>query len=572
MKTQWITIFVLVMLTSAGQTFAQSTAFTYHGRLNNNGSPVTGLYDLQFTVFDSSGGATVVAALPPVSGVGITNGLFTTRLDFGAGVFTGPARWLEIRVRPTGGGNFQTLSPRQELTSSPYAIRAQTAGTATDVSNGSVVKSLNNLRDNVVLAEGANVRIERSGNTLTVNSSGSGAFSLNGNNAFYNAGNVGIGTSTPANKLTVLTPTLGYGVEHTDGDTRLSTFVGRGSGWLGTLSNHKLTLFANDNGFQNMTATLDTTGNFGIGTDSPILKLHVEGDQFLSGNAYFGERGRQMFNLFGTGFGIGIQTATVYSRSGGGFAWFWGGNHTDTTYDSGGGTTLMTLDAARGLDFGSRLGQHINLWGSLSPRSFGFGIQGETIYMRTGRDGGDGFAWYKGGVHNDGHRNPGGGKTLMTLDEETGLFVDGLASVRVLTIRGGADLAEPFPMEETIEKGSVVVIDKDNPGRLQRSTQAYDKRVAGIVSGANGVSPGIALKQEGVLDQGQNVALSGRVYVLADSTHGEIEPGDLLTTSDTPGYAMKVSDHAKAQGAILGKAMSPLKSSKGMVLVLVTLQ
>jgi hypothetical protein len=146
-------------------------------------------------------------------------------------------------------------------------------------------------------------------------------------------------------------------------------------------------------------------------------------------------------------------------------------------------------------------------------------------------------------------------------------------SVCSLTIRGGCDLAEPFPMkEEQIDKGSVVVIDKESPGRLRRSTHAYDKRVAGIVSGANGISPGIALTQEGVLDQGQNVALTGRVYVKADASFGEIEPGDLLTTSDTPGHAMKVNDHARSQGAILGKAMSALKDGQGMVLVLVTLQ
>jgi hypothetical protein len=62
------------------------------------------------------------------------------------------------------------------------------------------------------------------------------------------------------------------------------------------------------------------------------------------------------------------------------------------------------------------------------------------------------------------------------------------------------------------------------------------------------------------------------VYVLADASNGAIKPGDLLTTSDTPGYAMKVTDYARAQGAILGKAMSGLGDGKGMVLMLVTLQ
>ncbi len=148
-----------------------------------------------------------------------------------------------------------------------------------------------------------------------------------------------------------------------------------------------------------------------------------------------------------------------------------------------------------------------------------------------------------------------------------------VTQVKALRITGGADLAEPFQMkEEELEKGSVVVIDDEHPGRLKRSTGAYDTRVAGIISGANGVNPGIALHQEGVIEGGQNVALSGRVYVQAEATDAPIKPGDLLTTSDTPGHAMKVTDHTKSQGAILGKAMSSLSEGTGMVLVLVTLQ
>lgn len=144
-----------------------------------------------------------------------------------------------------------------------------------------------------------------------------------------------------------------------------------------------------------------------------------------------------------------------------------------------------------------------------------------------------------------------------------------------ITIHGGADLAEPFPMAgnaNEIPQGAVVVIDETNPGHLRMSDQPYDSRVAGVVSGANGIHPGIQLQQEGVLEGGKNVALTGRVYVQADTSNGAIKPGDLLTTSRLPGHAMRVSDHAKAQGAILGKAMTGLKDGKGMVLVLVTLQ
>jgi hypothetical protein len=146
-------------------------------------------------------------------------------------------------------------------------------------------------------------------------------------------------------------------------------------------------------------------------------------------------------------------------------------------------------------------------------------------------------------------------------------------SVCTLTIRGGCDLAEPFKMSsKDLPKGAVVVIDEANPGHLKLSESAYDTRVAGIISGANGVNTGVTLTQDGVMEGDQNVALSGRVYVQAEASNGDIKPGDLLTTSATPGYAMKVADHAKAQGAILGKAMTSLAQGKGMVLVLVTLQ
>jgi hypothetical protein len=144
-----------------------------------------------------------------------------------------------------------------------------------------------------------------------------------------------------------------------------------------------------------------------------------------------------------------------------------------------------------------------------------------------------------------------------------------------ITIEGGSDLAEPFKISSTdgeIPEGAVVVIDDANPGHLKISDQDYDTHVAGVVSGANGIHPGIQMQQQGLLDGGKNVALTGRVYVQADASNGAIRPGDLLTTSSIPGHAMRVTDHARAAGAILGKAMTGLAEGKGMVLVLVTLQ
>jgi hypothetical protein len=166
-----------------------------------------------------------------------------------------------------------------------------------------------------------------------------------------------------------------------------------------------------------------------------------------------------------------------------------------------------------------------------------------------------------------------GGVGINTSNPQAPLDVNGNARVCVLTITGGCDLAEPFELShKDIPKGSVVVIDEENPGRLKLSDRAYDTRVAGIVSGANGIQPGLTLSHQSLGDSGQNVALSGRVYVQADASTAPIKPGDLLTTSDLPGHAMKVTDHGQAQGAILGKAMTGLKEGRGMVLVLVSLQ
>jgi UDP-N-acetylmuramyl tripeptide synthase len=147
--------------------------------------------------------------------------------------------------------------------------------------------------------------------------------------------------------------------------------------------------------------------------------------------------------------------------------------------------------------------------------------------------------------------------------------------VSSITIKGGSDLAEPFEIsaaDQKVSEGAVVVIDQANPGHLKLSSEPYDTRVAGVVSGANGVNPGIQMQQQGLLEGGKNVALTGRVYVQADTSNGAIKPGDLLTTSSTPGHAMKVTDHARAAGAILGKAMTGLSEGNGMVLLLVTLQ
>lgn len=170
---------------------------------------------------------------------------------------------------------------------------------------------------------------------------------------------------------------------------------------------------------------------------------------------------------------------------------------------------------------------------------------------------------------------PAGNVGIGVVTPSRTLHVNGTTRTKVLEITGGADLAEPFDLtEETaVEAGTVVSIDPVQAGKLRLATQAYDRKVAGVISGAGGVQAGMIMGQEGTMANGQYpVALTGRVYVKVDAQYGSIQAGDLLTTSDTPGHAMKVSNYEEAQGAIIGKAMSSLEHGKGLVLVLISLQ
>jgi hypothetical protein len=105
------------------------TAFNYQGHLTDGANPADGIYDLRFATYDALTGPSQIGSALTNAATGVSNGLFTVTLDFGAGVFDGNARWLEIGVRTNGGGGFTTLAPRQALTPSPYALYAPSAGT-----------------------------------------------------------------------------------------------------------------------------------------------------------------------------------------------------------------------------------------------------------------------------------------------------------------------------------------------------------------------------------------------------------------------------------------------------------
>jgi hypothetical protein len=134
------------------------------------------------------------------------------------------------------------------------------------------------------------------------------------------------------------------------------------------------------------------------------------------------------------------------------------------------------------------------------------------------------------------------------------------------------DCAEEFDLSDgvsTVEPGTVVCFDDE--AMLRPSAAAYDKRVAGVISGAGEYRPGIVLDKKARANRSP-VALLGKVVVKADADYGPIEVGDLLTTSATAGHAMKVTDPVRALGTVIGKALQPLGAGTGMVRMLVTLK
>jgi hypothetical protein len=135
-----------------------------------------------------------------------------------------------------------------------------------------------------------------------------------------------------------------------------------------------------------------------------------------------------------------------------------------------------------------------------------------------------------------------------------------------------ADCAEEFNIEESREPepGTVMIIDSED--KLRISSKPYDKRVAGVISGAGDYKPGMILDKRYSQKNRKPLALVGKVYCKADACFSPIEVGDLLTTSSTEGHAMKAVDPLMAFGAIIGKALRSLTGGKGLIPILVALQ
>ena len=141
-----------------------------------------------------------------------------------------------------------------------------------------------------------------------------------------------------------------------------------------------------------------------------------------------------------------------------------------------------------------------------------------------------------------------------------------------IVLRGGADFAEDFDVQvsDHAVPGTVMVLDQN--GALRPCDKGYDKSVAGVISGAGHYRPGLILDRAEPSAGRRPVALVGKVFCKVDAASASIEIGDLLTTSQIPGHAMKASDPQKAFGCVIGKALRALASGRDLIPILVSLQ
>lgn len=725
MHGKWLTTLGIAVFPAAA--LGQGTAFTYQGQLKQSGSPANGSFNMTFKLFDAATAGAQQGGTLTFDGVGgdpapvtVANGLFTVSLDFGVGPYTAnQARWLEIVVSGT------TLSPRQALTPTPFALN--TRGFNVDASGNigiggtpiaghsfllfgtgtsgveSVGSSAYALSGNTDLSGGVAVMGQATASSglnrgvygLTASAGGVGVYgvaTVNSPNCFagyfdgqgFFSKNVGIGITTPAQKLSVAgtVQSTSGGFMFPDGTTQATAATGGTGFWTpngSDISNNNAgkvgigtttpaqklsvagTVQSTSGGFMFPDGTTQTTassigpgfwtasgsniysnnsGNVGIGTNAPQGKLDLRGimvmDSGADGAIYTGTGGSELNRYLELLNSPGLQSASGL-KAGGilcSDSYFFANPGKNDLIVKGnvgvgvaspsaklqvGGTGMPPFgilcdsnsadpgaNAIRGtisnVNFGGAYS--CGVFGGNNANNGGYGVYGNHSSGGTGVRGdsvsgtgvvgtslgasayggyfnntaGDGvFGQSTGAGHSGivGVSTQGSGYGGYFQNNAGGIAMrcNGRASVSVLEITG-ADVAERFPSsDERVAPGTVMEIDPDHAGKLRIARGSYNARVAGVVSGAGDIPVGAILGNMPGQETEPAIALSGRVWVKCDTADNAIDVGDLLTTSAVPGYAMKAVDRERRQGATLGKAMSALKKGeRGLVLVLVNLQ
>ncbi|NCN07616.1 hypothetical protein GW933_02880 [Candidatus Falkowbacteria bacterium] len=394
----------------------------------------------------------------------------------------------------------------------------------------------------------ANAGSSGNGGSLFLNS-GLGSGGSNGNVVIANTGgNVGIGTSAPLGKIAVNKNMSDYSTAFTAPHVRLQA--------ANVLDN---------TGFVGITYAASTNDNYGW--SSGALRSDTGQSSFVWKYHNNTAVGTEYMRLDKTG-NLGIGTTAP--------------SQTLEINDNTGTTRLRITDTAENpeiqLQFGAGANDHWGIYNSGDSGNnlrFWQGSDRVVIAQNTDSQVSFGTSWNVGVDSSDSNKykistNAGGDvgiDTKLTLDTAGNGGVTGDWSVASITVTSGADLAEEFATSEDIETGTVVVLGDYNLGykSVKPSYKSYDSAVVGVVSDNPSVIMGrIEAKNKAV------VAMTGVVHIKVNNSNGIIKRGDLLTTSNTLGYAMKATN--PQIGTVIGKAMEDLNSSSGQIMALINLQ
>ena len=615
----------ILFLFVSGSILAVPGSINYQGKLANpDGTPVSdGTYSVTFRIYNVNTGGN--ALWSETGSILVNKGIFNAKLPddpvsnpFPPTLLDNPALYLGIQV-----GSDSEMTPRQEITSVFYAMKAGDSEAlngreSSEFAPADHEHAGEDITSGIIPEARIPSTIARDSEITWGNLSGIPSGFADG------VDNVGITTETD--------PTV---PEYFKDGVTWNEISNRPSGLddgddVGITVETDPQVGTNTTGYVPMWSgsalikgtIYDSGTNIGIGTDSPSRKLTVNGKAYIYDGDATVEVNRYITTYpYGLKYKYGIKsdvttgsyntTYGVYARAtvgaNGGYG-VYGSSATgigvsgiaddagENTQNYGGHFTALGGKGRGVYGFASKSGAYANYGGYFRAEGdSGYGVYGYSPHhcgvYGYGKD--RGVYGYASGTNGTGVRGYSSGSSGIGVYAHcyggTGIYAyshDGWAgdfrgNVRireastgdtVMELGKGLDYAEGFDVSHVskIKPGSVLVIDPENPGKLKLSDTPYDTKVAGIVAGANGLGSGVRL---GAGQYDHPVALAGRVYCYVDATESEVRPGDMLTTSATYGYAMKVTDHNRAHGAVLGKAMEALeKGKKGKILVLVTLQ
>jgi hypothetical protein len=405
-------LILLMFFAVVHQVAAQGTAFTYQGQLQNNGAPANGSYDLQFALCTTNQFGSPATPVLTNAAVTVNNGLFTTTLDFGAGVFTGTNYWLDISVRTNGSGTFAELSPRQPITPTPYAITA--ANLSGVVENNSI----------------------QSGVSLATISGGSG-----------NAIQTGANDST-----------IGGGVNNNIGtNSSIATIGGGANNNIGTNDDTSTIAGGNSNIIQDNAGVSTIAGGVGnqIQTDSPRSTISGGSDNHILNNSEHstiaGGGGNQIlsastYSVIGGGQGNTIQVNTFSSTIGGGNQNTIQTNDNSSTIAGGDVNTIENDSVASTIGGGIantiETNDQASIIGGGQANTVGVNADFSTIGGGSDNFGGAPFSFVGGGENNTANGSNGtvgGGfrNTATNAATTVGGGADNTASGQNATVSGG---------------------------------------------------------------------------------------------------------------------------------------